>query len=135
MLLIPTDPPRPRPRPKIRVSDVLLPGQKWITENLEEEILIDKVNDGNGTFAAFYVINRVPTTAFPCRGEYDKEGSTIGWASAFQNSARNDHATGVWVGSVESIGESLSIVTTRLISYGNAANTTVSFNRFRLEQI
>ena len=117
------------------MSDVLVPGQKWVTENLEEEILIDKVNDENGTFAAFYVINRVPSTAFPCRGEYDKEGSTLGWASAFQNTARNDHATGVWVGSVERVGESLSITTTRLISFGHASNTTVSFNRFKLEEI
>lgn len=116
------------------MSDILVPGQKWVTQNLQEQVLIDKVNKGNATFAAFYVIYRQPITSFPIRGEFDPDGSTIGWIVSYWNTARNDHAVGSWTGYVQIEGETTSIYTTRIISNGNAADTTVGFDRFTLQE-
>ena len=116
------------------MSDVLVPGQKWVNQNYQEEILIDKVNQGNATFAAFYVIEREPTTAFPIRGEFDPEGSTIGWVVSYWNTARNYHSVGAWAGYVSSEGEKYAIDTTRLIAHGDSGDTTVGADRFSLEE-
>lgn len=115
----------------IRVNNVLVPGQKWVNQNYQERILIDKVSN-NATFAAFYVIEQEPTTAFPIRGEFDPEGSTIGWVVSYWNTEKNYHAVGVWAGYVEMEGERAAIATTRLIAHGDSKNTTTGFDRFTL---
>lgn len=124
-----------------RVRDVLSPGQKWINHDDTVRITIDKVNTENATFAATYTILRESNANFPIRGEFDPDGVSIGWVVSYWNRDGNDHALGVWAGYVESenvwpepMDDTSTIVTTRLITHnGNSADTTVGFDRFRLE--
>ena len=121
-------------RHTFQVSDVLVPGQKWVNQDDQEQILIDKVSKSNATFAAFYVIEREPTTAFPIRGEYDPEGSTIGWVVSYWNTARNDHAVASWAGYIKMAGEKPLIDATGLIAHEDSGGITVVHDRFMLEE-
>ena len=115
---------------KIRVSDVLVPGQKWVNQENQEKIMIEDVSKDNATFAAFHL-----TTSFPIRGEFDPTGTTIGWVMSYwYKASRNDHMMGAWAGFVEKAEEKTVIVATRLISNGNLADTKIGFDRFMLEE-
>ena len=120
---------------QIHVGDLVAPGQKWYNYDTTAQIVIDKVNTKNATFAGVYQItNEGPTSTFPFRGEFDPAGITIGWVVSYWNDNVNYHSLGAWTGyarvAPESQRQYLSM--SQLIAHQDNSNTTSGYATFVL---
>lgn len=100
--------------------------------------MIETVNKINSTFAGIYAIIRddIRNTEFPLRGEFDPQGTTIGWVVSYWNDQTNDHALGAWAGYVSSLPDKLPewiITATRIIAHEDSSNTTTGIDVFVLQ--
>ena len=120
---------------QIYVGDLLAPGQKWYNYETTAQIVIDKLNTKNATFAGTYQItNRDVPANFPFRGEFDPEGITIGWVVSYSNEYINYHSLGVWTGYARVAPESQKpyLSMSRLIAHQDNYNTTSGYGTFSL---
>ena len=120
---------------QIYVGDLLAPGQKWYNYDTTAQIVIDRLNTQNATFAGTYQITNEGATAhFPFRGEFDPEGITIGWVVSYWNEYINYHSLGVWTGYARVAPESQrpSLSMSGLIAHQDNSNTTSGYSTFVL---
>ena len=119
---------------QIYAGDLLAPGQKWYNYDTYAQIVIDKLNTKNATFAGTYQItNRDVPANFPFRGEFDPEGITIGWVVSYWNKDINYHSLGVWTGYAGVAPERRPYLSmSRLIAHQDNSNTTSGYGTFVL---
>ena len=120
---------------QIHVGDLLAPGQKWYNYETTAQIVIDKVNTKNATFAGVYQItNESPTSIFLFRGEFDPAGITIGWVVSYWNDIVNYHSLGAWTGYAKVAPESQRkyLSMSQLIAHQENSNTTSGYATFVL---
>ena len=120
---------------QIHVGDLLAPGQKWYNYDTTAQIVIDKINTKNATFAGVYQITKEgPTSTFPFRGEFDPAGVTIGWVVSYWNDNVNYHSLGAWTGYAKVAPESQRpyLSMSRSIAHQDSYNTTSGYGTFSL---
>ena len=120
---------------QIYVGDILAPGQKWYNYDTTAQIVIDKVNTKNATFAGTYQITDEGSTAhFPFRGEFDPVGITIGWVVSYWNEYHNYHSLGAWTGYARIDPESrkATLSVSSHIAHQENYNTTTGYGTYVL---
>lgn len=124
---------------RFSVGGIIAPNQKWRKYQTDDFLVIEKVNNKNGTFAGSYehVTRSGPKTVFkyPFRGEFDPHGTTIGWVVSYRDEFIDNNVLAAWAGysQFDPNTQRPSLSTMSIVAHQSSVNTTAGYDTFLLE--